>query len=190
MSARHHQDVLPYPNQMRNTIGNYDWKKAMRFSMYGSLVVAPTLYAWVRFSVRVFPHQSIGSAVTKAAVEQVTYGPAATCLFFFGMTLLESQDWQLAKKEVADKFFTTYKVSEPPNNLSLFEKKIILLLPFPIPILRTDRSLLLALHTNLQFLLCTRTPSHHFAQLLQFTVDRFARIYEAIGARQANGTAC
>lgn len=133
MSARHHQDVLPYPNQMRNTIGNYDWKKAMRFSMYGSLVVAPTLYAWVRFSVRVFPHQSIGSAVTKAAVEQVTYGPAATCLFFFGMTLLESQDWQLAKKEVADKFFTTYKVSEPPNNLSLFENKNHFAPPLPHP---------------------------------------------------------
>lgn len=53
---------------------------------------------------------SFRAAVTKAAVEQMSYGPFASASFFFGMTYLETKNVQLAKDEVADKFLPTYKV--------------------------------------------------------------------------------
>lgn len=78
--------------------------------MYGSLFVAPTLYAWVKLAGRIWPQVNFRTAVTKAAVEQMTYGPFASASFFFGMTYLETHSFELAKHEVAEKFIPTYKV--------------------------------------------------------------------------------
>lgn len=72
--------------------------------------MAPTLYAWVRFSGRVWPQRDLRTAMTKALVEQVTYGPFASATFFFAMTYLETRNTALARKEVAEKFLPTYKV--------------------------------------------------------------------------------
>lgn len=82
----------------------------MRFSAYGALFVAPTLYAWVRFSSRVWPQTDLRTAMTKALVEQVTYGPFASATFFFAMTYIETRNTAMARKEVAEKFLPTYKV--------------------------------------------------------------------------------
>lgn len=88
----------------------YDWAKCARFSAYGSLFVAPTLFAWVRFAGVVWPAVTLGTAISKATVEQLTYGPAATCCFFFAMTYMDTLDAGKARREVADKFLATYKV--------------------------------------------------------------------------------
>lgn len=72
--------------------------------------MAPTLYAWVRFSGRIWPRRDLRTAMTKALVEQVTYGPFASATFFFAMTYMETKNTALARKEVADKFLPTYKV--------------------------------------------------------------------------------
>lgn len=48
-----------------NTWENYDWKQVARFSIYGCLFTAPTLYAWIRLSTRIWPKSDIKTAITK-----------------------------------------------------------------------------------------------------------------------------
>lgn len=92
------------------SLETYDWTKCFRFSAYGALFVAPTLFAWVRFSGRIWPQRDLRTAMKKALVEQVTYGPFASATFFFAMTYMETRNTALARQEVADKFLPTYKV--------------------------------------------------------------------------------
>lgn len=44
---------------------NIDWMKCVRFSVYGGLYVAPTLYTWIRVSSKLFPKNNLRSAVSK-----------------------------------------------------------------------------------------------------------------------------
>ncbi|XP_066247973.1 mpv17-like protein [Euwallacea similis] len=92
------------------TIENYDWMQTLRFSLYGGLFTAPTLYAWIRLSTRLWPVTSLKTSIIKAFVEQLTYGPAALVCFFFGMGLLEGKSVQEAKTIVENKFLPTWKV--------------------------------------------------------------------------------
>lgn len=32
-------------------LGDYDWWRVLRFSLYGGLFVAPTLYGWIKVSI-------------------------------------------------------------------------------------------------------------------------------------------
>lgn len=47
---------------------NYDWKQAMRYSLYGSMFTAPTLYAWVRISTLIWPTITLRTAITKVSI--------------------------------------------------------------------------------------------------------------------------
>lgn len=42
-----------------------DLQRAAKFSMYGGLYVAPTLYAWMTFASYVWPSMTITSHITK-----------------------------------------------------------------------------------------------------------------------------
>lgn len=44
---------------------NYDWVQALRFSLYGGLFTAPTLYGWVRISTHLWPQTTLRTAITK-----------------------------------------------------------------------------------------------------------------------------
>ncbi|CAH1710176.1 hypothetical protein AGLY_010468 [Aphis glycines] len=88
-----------------------DLQRAAKFSMYGGLFVAPTLYAWMRFASYVWPSMTITSHITKAVVEQFSYGPFAMASFFFFMTLLDGGTIEDAKMEVKEKFFSTWKIA-------------------------------------------------------------------------------
>ncbi|KAG5881574.1 hypothetical protein JTB14_035018 [Gonioctena quinquepunctata] len=92
------------------TWDNYDWMHALRFSIYGCFFTAPTLYAWIRISSIIWPSTNLRTSITKAIVEQLTYGPAALVCFFFGMPLLEGRSVQEAKNEVQAKLLPTWKV--------------------------------------------------------------------------------
>lgn len=88
-----------------------DLQRAAKFSMYGGLYVAPTLYAWMRFASYVWPSMTITSHITKAVVEQFSYGPFAMASFFFFMTLLDGGTIEDAKMEVKEKFVSTWKIA-------------------------------------------------------------------------------
>lgn len=47
---------------------NYDWTQALRFSLYGGLFVAPTLYGWVRISTHLWPQTNLKTAITKVTM--------------------------------------------------------------------------------------------------------------------------
>ncbi|KAI4460893.1 peroxisomal membrane protein 2 pxmp2 mpv17 [Holotrichia oblita] len=91
---------------------NYDWMQALRFSLYGGLFTAPTLYGWVRISTHLWPQTTLKTAITKAVVEQLTYGPMAMSCFFFAMNYLKTNSIEEATEEVKHKFWPTYQVNE------------------------------------------------------------------------------
>ncbi|KAH8245528.1 hypothetical protein KR032_011378 [Drosophila birchii] len=91
--------------------GTYDWWRVLRFSMYGGLFVAPTLYGWVKVSSAMWPQTSLRTGIIKAAVETVSYTPGAMTCFFFIMSLMESKTVKEAAAEVGKKFLPTYKVA-------------------------------------------------------------------------------
>ncbi|XP_075155393.1 mpv17-like protein [Haematobia irritans] len=88
----------------------YDYMRALRFGIFGSLYVAPTLYAWVRLSSAMWPQMSLRVGLVKAAVEQFSYGPFACASFFAGMSFLEGKTTKEAIQEVKNKFIPTFKV--------------------------------------------------------------------------------
>ena len=57
-----------------------------------------------------WPHMTLRAGITKASVEQLTYGPFAGCSFFFLMSLMEMKTFGEAVNEVRNKFFFTYKI--------------------------------------------------------------------------------
>ncbi|XP_034118424.1 PXMP2/4 family protein 4 [Drosophila nasuta] len=89
---------------------NYDWARALRFSLFGGLYVAPTLYGWVRLSSAMWPQTSLRVGIVKALTEQISYGPFACISFFMGMSLLERKSFAEAVEETKQKALPTYKV--------------------------------------------------------------------------------
>uniref|UniRef100_A0A1W7R4V8 Putative conserved plasma membrane protein n=1 Tax=Aedes albopictus TaxID=7160 RepID=A0A1W7R4V8_AEDAL len=88
----------------------YDYKQCMNFAIFGTFFVAPTLYGWIKLSSHMWPTMTLKAGLTKAVVEQFTYGPFAGTSFFFGMSLLEQKTVDEAIGEVKKKFPDTYKV--------------------------------------------------------------------------------
>jgi protein Mpv17 len=86
-----------------------DWRKSLRFFLFGTFFVAPTLYGWIKLSTGMWPLMNLKSGVQKAVVEQFSYGPAAGVCFFTLMTLMEGRDWSEVRKEVSEKFPKTYR---------------------------------------------------------------------------------
>lgn len=56
--------------QALQTSGNrdIDLKRAAKFSLYGGLYVAPTLYTWMRFASFIWPSMTITSHITKVSM--------------------------------------------------------------------------------------------------------------------------
>lgn len=105
--------IWPTGSIIQQTIAgdpHYDWKRALRFCIFGSCVVAPSLYGWVRLTSAMWPQTNLKSGLTKAIVEQFSYGPAASVTFFYGMSLLEFKTHKEACHEVREKFSATWKV--------------------------------------------------------------------------------
>lgn len=88
----------------------FDWRKSFRFFLFGTFFVAPTLYGWVRLTTHMWPQMNLKTGLTKAVVEQFSYGPAASVSFFTIISLLEGKDFRGACQEVSDKFPSTYRV--------------------------------------------------------------------------------
>lgn len=87
-----------------------DPMKNLRFFLFGTFFVAPTLYGWIKLTTAMWPMMSIKTGVQKAIVEQFSYGPMAGLSFFTIMSLLEGKNLSEAGDEVKDKFPGTFKV--------------------------------------------------------------------------------
>lgn len=58
-----------------------------------------------------WPSMSLKTGIVKAAVEQFSYGPAASVSFFTIMTLLEGRSFKEAGMEVREKFPQTFQIA-------------------------------------------------------------------------------
>ncbi|CAL8135399.1 unnamed protein product [Orchesella dallaii] len=104
--------LWPISNICQQTIQGreqYNFVEAARFSIFGSFVVAPSLYAWVRIAGRLIPGNTLKIAMKKALLEQVLYSPFAITTFYSGMCLLENKSLEEVKTEVQAKFWPTYR---------------------------------------------------------------------------------
>lgn len=54
---------------IRFPLDEIDWMRCARFSFYGGLYVAPTLYTWIRLSSRIFPNQTLKAAISKVTIQ-------------------------------------------------------------------------------------------------------------------------
>uniref|UniRef100_A0A1A9X1D3 Mpv17-like protein n=1 Tax=Glossina brevipalpis TaxID=37001 RepID=A0A1A9X1D3_9MUSC len=89
---------------------NYDYVRMLKYSLFGSLYVAPSLYGWVKISTAMWPQMTLRIGLTKALIEQISYGPFSCVSFFVGMSLLEGKTVQDAIEEAKHKFWPTYRV--------------------------------------------------------------------------------
>ena len=85
-----------------------DWKKNLRFCVFGSLFIAPMLYGWIKLSSAMWPRMNLRSGCTKAIVEQFCYSPLAGVSFFYLMSMMEGKSKERCVQEVKDKFPQTY----------------------------------------------------------------------------------
>lgn len=103
--------IWPFSSVVQQFINNesLDWKKSLRFFLFGTFFVAPTLYGWIRITTDMWPQMSLRTGMQKAVLEQFAYGPAAGVSFFTIMTLMEGRNFDDVCKEVSEKFPKTYK---------------------------------------------------------------------------------
>lgn len=95
----------------RDSLENINWRKCIRYSLYGMFVSSPLLYIWVRISSKIWKKQSLATGIQKALVEQVTYGPVAVSAFFFLMAYADNNyNVDIAKQELQRKFWDSFKV--------------------------------------------------------------------------------
>lgn len=74
--------------------------RCLRFAFWGSCVIGPTMFIWMRLANRLFPQKNLRTSVKKALMEQVVYDPWAISAFLFVMTRMEGKSNQEAKLEV------------------------------------------------------------------------------------------
>lgn len=49
----------------KKTWENYDWSQVGKYSLYGALFTAPTLYGWIKISSFLWPQATLRAAITK-----------------------------------------------------------------------------------------------------------------------------
>ncbi|XP_065354440.1 protein Mpv17 [Calliphora vicina] len=88
----------------------YDYKKCLKFSLFGFCFMGPTIYAWMRLASIMWPRTDIRSSMCKAITEQVAYDPMAISTFLFTMSLMEGKTVEEARREVSSKFLDAYRI--------------------------------------------------------------------------------
>lgn len=95
-----------------NKMKDVDYWRVLNFALYGSCVMAPALYGWVRITTILLPQRTLQAAVMKALLEQIVFEPPSMVCFFFVMELMEGGSVETAKREVTEKFLPTFKVKK------------------------------------------------------------------------------
>lgn len=74
---------------------------SLRFSLYGAVIMGPTMYVWVRTAAKIFPRSDFRSSLSKAITEQFSVDPMLIVTFLFVMSLLEQKTVAEASTEVS-----------------------------------------------------------------------------------------
>lgn len=84
---------------------NYDYMRCLRFALFGSCVIGPTMYIWMRCANKLFLKKDVPTSIKKALMEQIVYDPWAISFFLFSMSLMEGKSMDAAKEEVVFQCF-------------------------------------------------------------------------------------
>ncbi|XP_008472286.1 mpv17-like protein [Diaphorina citri] len=87
-----------------------DYRRIGKFTLFGSLVIAPGVNLWVNFVNRVFVGNSILHILGKVGLEQIIWAPIFYTVFYFGLTVMDGRPVADALLEVKTKAFHTYTV--------------------------------------------------------------------------------
>lgn len=87
-----------------------DYRRILKFTLFGSLIIAPGANLWIHFVNRVFTGNSILSSYGKVGLEQIIWSPLFYTVFYFGLTIMEGKSIEAALFEVKTKAFHTYTV--------------------------------------------------------------------------------
>ncbi|KAI5716402.1 hypothetical protein M8J76_005868 [Diaphorina citri] len=82
----------------------------IRYGLFGTFYVAPTVYCWLRIAKYLWPKPTLNHSLKKALVEQVTYTPFGMVSFYMGINLLEGRSPADGWAEVREKLWPTYRV--------------------------------------------------------------------------------
>lgn len=82
--------------------------RAARFGFFGTFYSVPTFYLWLRLTGKYFQKKNLRTAIARAVVEQVFYGPFSISSFYIGMGLLEMKPLSTSVSELRQKFWQTY----------------------------------------------------------------------------------
>lgn len=92
------------------SFNEFDWKRILRFCVYGTIIQGPALYCWIRIANKMWPYSDIRSALAKAFTEQVAFDPFSITMFLYTMSIIEGRTHNEAKNEVFSKFLSVYAV--------------------------------------------------------------------------------
>lgn len=87
-----------------------DYKRIGKFTLFGSLIIAPGVNLWVNFVNRVFTGNSILHIYGKVGLEQIIWAPIFYTVFYFVLTIMDGKSVHEALLEVKTKAFHTYAV--------------------------------------------------------------------------------
>lgn len=68
--------IWPFGCWIQQTITfqeKYDWWRLIRFGLYGALITAPSLYAWVKLSTSLYPNFGLRLACAKVRYITISY---------------------------------------------------------------------------------------------------------------------
>lgn len=98
------------------TVPSFDWLRASRFTLLGSVLVAPVLHVWYGFLARFIPGPLMVDAMKRLLLDQLLFAPAFIPIFFSANLLLEGRPELIKEKIERDLWhtvFTNYAVWIP-----------------------------------------------------------------------------
>ncbi|CAL4166807.1 unnamed protein product, partial [Meganyctiphanes norvegica] len=85
--------------------------ETVRFAIFGPLVIAPSMYTWIKVASIMVKGNALRHAILKACLEQIFYAPVTITQFFIGMNLFEGKSWDESVQEWKVKGPSTWKTA-------------------------------------------------------------------------------
>ncbi|XP_014677709.1 PREDICTED: mpv17-like protein 2 [Priapulus caudatus] len=88
-----------------------DWRSVGNFGATGTFLLGPIVFLWYRMLDHWMPGKALRILIPKVVVDQGVLAPCTLALFFAALGTLEGKSVADVKKEIKQKYLTTYLVS-------------------------------------------------------------------------------
>ena len=69
-----------------------DWKRTLKFSFLGGVLVGPACHHWYGYLMRIFPAQTNFAAFQRTVIDQLLFAPVFIATFFTALQILDDED--------------------------------------------------------------------------------------------------